>query len=285
MGLRAALAVHPGSGRGAAARIAGTVAPLLREHVDRLDILATALTRSQVAGVDVLVVLGGDGAVHQAVQCCAGSGVALGVVPAGTGNDFARALGVPADSRAAVDAIVAALRDNRRRRIDLGRAGDTWFGTVLCAGFDAAVNERANRLRWPTGPRRYDLAILAELAAFRARPLTVDTEGGRVELAATLVAIGNTGYYGGGVPICPGAEPDDGMLDVTIVGRVSRWELLRMLPNLRRGRHLDHPAVTTLRARDVRLSGNDWPVYADGEPLGVIPMEITCVSGALTVLA
>ncbi|SFB54995.1 diacylglycerol kinase [Amycolatopsis marina] len=292
MGVHAALAVHPDSGRGAAARIAGTVADRLRAAVDRLDLLvATSVAESQALmarshedGLDVLVVLGGDGAAHQGVQFCAGSGTALALVPSGTGNDLARALGVDRDPLRAVDEVVAALADGRRRRIDLGRLGDTWFSTVLCAGFDAAVNERANRMRWPAGPRRYDLAILGELAAFRPRHLVVDTGARREEFEATLVAIGNTAWYGGGVPICPEARPDDGVFDVTVVGRASRRELLRMLPSLRTGRHVRYPGVHTMRAVSVELSGSEWPVYADGEALGQLPITARSVPGALTVV-
>ncbi|GAB2788432.1 diacylglycerol/lipid kinase family protein [Amycolatopsis magusensis] len=285
MGGHAALAVHPASGHGAAARIAGRVAERLRTAVDRLDLLVAntvaesraLMHSSAAAGLDLLVVLGGDGAAHQGVQFCAERDVRLGLVPAGTGNDFARALGVPEDPLAATDAVLSGVE----QRIDLGRVGDTWFGTVLCAGFDALVSERANRLRWPSGPRRYDLAIVSELAAFRPRPLRVRTEDTTLELEATMVAVGNTGYYGGGIPICPGARPDDGLFDVTVVGRASRTELVRMLPRLRAGRHLDHPAVQTLRAREVVLEGADWPAYADGEPQGRLPMAVRCVPGAL----
>jgi diacylglycerol kinase (ATP) len=293
VGIHAALAVHPASGHGAAARIADTVAERLRTAVDRLDVLVAnsveesrALMRnSHDAGLDVLIVLGGDGAAHQGVQFCANHGVALGLVPAGTGNDFARALGVPGEPLPAVDALVAALRSGARRRIDLGRVGDTWFATVLCAGFDASVNERANRMRWPSGPRRYDLAILAELAAFRSRPVVIDTGTERLELDATLVAIGNTRFYGGGVPICPTADPEDGVFDVTVIGHATRRGLIRMLPGLRTGNHVTHPAVRTFRAAAVTLTGNTWPAYADGEPQGTVPVTVSCVPGALTVLA
>lgn len=292
MGLHAALAVHPASGHGAAARIADAVADRLRTAVDRLDVLiahsveeSRALARgAHDAGLDVLIVLGGDGAAHQGVQFCADHDVALGLVPAGTGNDFARALGVPADPMDAVDSLVSALQAGKRRRIDLGRVGDTWFATVLCAGFDASVNERANRMRWPSGPRRYDLAILAELAAFRSSPVVLDVDGDVIELAATLVAVGNTPFYGGGVPICPAADPSDGLFDVTIIGHATRRGLLRMLPGLRTGKHVTHPSVRTLRARSVSLDGNTWPAYADGEPQGRVPVTMTCVPDALTVI-
>ncbi|MFD2468764.1 diacylglycerol/lipid kinase family protein [Amycolatopsis silviterrae] len=293
MGLNAALAVHPASGRGAAARIAEAVAARLRPAVDRLDILTAgsveesrALMRSAHAeGLDALIVLGGDGAAHQGVQFCADHGVALGLVPSGTGNDFARALGVPADPRAATDVLAKALQAGRRRSVDLGRLGETWFATVLCAGFDAAVNARANAMRWPAGPRRYDLAILAELAAFRPRPIVLHTDDGVLELEATLVAAGNTPYYGGGVPICPAADPEDGLFDVTVIGTPGRARLLRMLPHLRTGEHVGRPTVHTFRTRTLRIEAPGWPVYADGEDQGGAPAEATCVPSALTVVS
>ncbi|RZS43775.1 diacylglycerol kinase [Herbihabitans rhizosphaerae] len=293
MGVRAALAVHPASGRGAAARVSGTVAERLREVVDHLS-LAVADTvdesrelmrRAADAGLDVLVVIGGDGSMHQGVQFCAEHGVALGIVPAGTGNDLARALGVPGEPHAALDHLAASLADGARRTIDLGKVGDTWFATVLCAGFDSAVNERANALRWPSGPRRYDVAVVAELARLRPAPLIVDTDAGRLETEATLVAVGNTAYYGGGIPVCPDADPSDGLFDVTLVGAAHRRDLLRLLPTLRSGRHIDHPAVTTLRASRVTLEpANGWTAYADGDPLRPLPLTTTCVSGALAVV-
>lgn len=292
MGLHVALAVHPASGHGAAARIADTVAAKLREGVERLDVLvANTVAESQALmkqsgaeGLDALVVLGGDGAAHQGVQFCAGTEIALGLVPSGTGNDLARALGVPSEPMAAVGALVAALRAGSRREIDLGQVGETWFATVLCSGFDASVNARANRMSWPPGPRRYDFAIVAELAAFRARPVLIRTDAETLELDATLVAIGNTAWYGGGVPICPAATPDDGLFDITVVGKVTRRELLRILPSLRTGRHVEHAAVRTLKAREVHLDGNDWPAYADGEPMGALPVTARCVPQALHVL-
>ncbi|GDY28576.1 diacylglycerol/lipid kinase family protein [Gandjariella thermophila] len=291
---RAALLVCPASGLGRAARMAGTAAEALRGAVGKLDPLVadSAKGTAELAaaavrdGVDVLVVLGGDGGVHHALQACAGSDTALAVVPAGTGNDFAAALGLPADPMAALSSVVGALRDGRRRRVDLGRISRaTWFGTVLCAGFDSAVNERANAMSWPRGPRRYDIAIVRELARLRPQPLVLGTDEGKAELEATLVAVGNTTSYGGGIPICPDAETADGYLDVTVVREMSRRELVRMLPTLRTGRHVEHPAVTTLRARRVLLGGdNDWIAYADGERQTVLPITVECVPAALTVV-
>jgi diacylglycerol kinase (ATP) len=291
----AALLVSPAAGTGAAARVAGRVAATLRTSVDHLDTLvagsaagSTALAKRAVdAGVDVLVVLGGDGLAHLAVQACAGSATALAVVPAGTGNDLARALCVPSEPLPAAAAVADAIRTGRLVSMDLGRvAGGSWFATVLCAGFDSAVNERANKLRWPSGPRRYDVAILAELARVRPHPLVVETDTTVLRLDATMVSVGNLPFYGGGIPICPDAVPDDGLLDITVVGATTRRDLLTMLPTLRSGRHVDHPAVTTLRARSVHLAGrNHWVAYADGERQARLPLTVRCVRSALSVVS
>ncbi|WP_121391974.1 diacylglycerol/lipid kinase family protein [Actinokineospora cianjurensis] len=292
--VRAALAVHPGSGHGAAARAVDAVVARIRPVVDDLAVVCAdtvaqsraLMERAKDSGLDVVVVLGGDGSAHQGVQFCADNDVALAVVPAGTGNDFARALGLPGEPVPAAEVVAQALAEGRRRRIDLGRLdGGPWFASVLCAGFDSAVNERVNRMRWPPGRRRYDLAIVAELAALRHRPLVVDTGDERLELVATMVAVGNTPYYGGGIPVCPAAAPADGLLEITVVGEASRIDLLRILPTLRTGDHVRHPFVHTLRARRVELGPpNDWIAYADGERLGPLPITIDCVPGALTVV-
>jgi diacylglycerol kinase (ATP) len=290
--IHAALAVNPACGRRTAAGIAGIVAARLRDGVDRLELVAgrtaaefQALISCHVAELDVLVVLGGDGTVHQAVQSCAGTGTALGLLPAGSGNDFARALGVPLDPLAALDFLLTSLHEGRRRRIDLGWTGQEWFASVLCAGFDASAGQRAGRWSWPNGPLRYDLAALAEIISWRPRRLSVRTETGSFELDAMLVAVGNTAYYGGGIPICPAACPEDGLFDVTVLGKVSRGDLVRILPRLRTGRTFRHPAVHSFQAREIHLSAQAFPCLADGEVLDPLPISAQCVPGALTVLA
>jgi len=287
------MVVHPASGLGRAGRIADTVADRLRGAVDDLTTVRVnsveesrrLMGKARDAGLDLVVVVGGDGSAHQGVQFCADHDIALAVIPAGTGNDLARTLGAPKDPLAATDALVADIKADRRTTIDLGRVEDgPWFAGVLCAGFDSAVNERANRMRWPSGPRRYDLAILAELARLRPGPLSVVQDGERAELEATQIAIGNIPHYGGGIPICPTADPTDGLLDITLVGRASRFDLVRMLPGLRTGRHVDNPIVSTSRAREVRLGeANGWVAYADGERIGPLPVRVSCVPGALKV--
>jgi diacylglycerol kinase (ATP) len=249
-----------------------------------------ACHRAVDAGIAALVTVGGDGTVHRALQAVAGRPVAFGVVPAGTGNDFAAAMGVPDDPFRAAEQIAGALRDARDRRVDLARAtgadgSERWFGAVLAAGFDAIVNERANRMRWPRGPRRYDLAILAELAGLRPRAYALQLDGVDHRFQGTLVAVANCRSYGGGMRIAPDADPTDGLLDVVIAAPLGRATLVRLKPRLRRGTHVTDPRVTTFRARRVRLQAEGIIGYADGERIGPLPLDVTCVPGAIRLLS
>lgn len=291
--MRGVLLVNAAAGDGRAVRVAPYVARHLSSAIaDLRTVFArdAAATRQCAAdavadGAEVLVVLGGDGTAHLAMQSCAGTSTALAVIPTGTGNDLARALGIPAEPVTAAWMVARAIARDEPRSIDLGRVvGGRWFSTVLCAGFDSAVNARANRMRWPRGKRRYDLAVLCELATLRAMPLRVETEDGEADVSATLVAVANTPWYGGGLPVCPEAHPRDGYLDVAVLGEVSRRELLRVFSCLRAGDHVGHPAVRTFRARSVRLGGrNGWVAHADGESQARLPLSVRCEPAALRV--
>jgi diacylglycerol kinase (ATP) len=228
--------------------------------------------------------------VHTALQAVAGTGVPLGIVAAGTGNDFAAALGVPPQPLAAAEAIAATFAAGRTRAVDLAhmRSADgqeRWYGAVLAAGFDAIVNERANAMRFPRGPRRYDLAIVGELARLRPRRYTLRLDGVAHTVDAVLVAVGNTASYGGGMRICPAADPTDGLLDVVVAGAVGRLTLMRIKPQVYRGTHVEHPMVTSFRARTVELESEGIIGYADGERAFPLPVTVTCVRDALTLLA
>ena len=236
------------------------------------------------AGAAAVVAVGGDGTVHAAVQAVAGTSAALAVVPAGTGNDLVRALGIPTDAVAAARAAAEDLAAGTHRTIDAGRTGDRWWATVLCCGFDSAVSDRANRLRWPKGRRRYDVAVLAELARLRPVELTMVLDGETQTLPVTMVAVGNTPWYGGGMKVCPGANPTDGLFDVTVVGATSRLQLMRTKPKLTAGTHIEHAMVSVHRAARVELSSPGVTTYADGEPVAPLPAVAECVPGALTVV-
>jgi diacylglycerol kinase (ATP) len=171
------------------------------------------------------------------------------------------------------------------RAVDLGRADGRWFAGVLGSGFDSMVNERANRMSWPTGRSRYNLAILAELRVFRPVPFVLELDGERWETEAMLVAVGNGSSYGGGMRVCPDARLDDGLLDVTVLGPISKPEFLRVFPSVYKGTHVHHRAVTVRRARTVVLSSPGVTAYADGERVAALPVRCDAVPAALQVFS
>ncbi|MEU3932276.1 diacylglycerol kinase [Streptomyces sp. NPDC029044] len=288
------LFVNPTAGRGRGAHAAQPAASALRAAGFSVRTVlgedaADALVRARTAvegGTGALIAVGGDGMAGLALRAVTGTRTPLGLVAVGTGNDFARALGLPVRNPAAAGRMIAdALKCGRIRDIDLGRVGDRWFGTVLAAGFDSRVNDRGNRMRWPTGRLKYDLAMVAELAGFRPVPYRIRLDDGEVrEVEATLVAVGNGPSYGGGMRICPGADLTDGLFDITVVGDCSRATLLRVFPRVYRGTHVGHPKVTVLRAARVEITAEDVTGYADGEPLGPLPLSARCVRGGVRVV-
>jgi diacylglycerol kinase (ATP) len=283
-----ALLANPAAGRGRSHVMLDPVIERLGSAGAQVEVLqardaqdALDLARKAVAdGVDTLAALGGDGMIHLAVQALANSQTALGVVPMGTGNDFARSLGLPEDPLAAAGRVAGDVR----RTIDVARSGDRYFATVMAAGFDAAVNERANNMRWPHGDLRYTIAAIAVLGRWRAVPYTFEIDGEERQVEAMLVCVANTDSYGGGLRIPWGALPDDGLLDVIVIRPTSKLEFLRVLPTVRSGKHVNHPAFERIRARRVTIAAPRITAYADGEPFGSLPLTVECVPGGLTVL-
>jgi diacylglycerol kinase (ATP) len=284
-----ALLTNPTAGKGRAGRVAGLVAPRLRdagfdvrELTGRDADEAQDLARSCVAdGVETLVVVGGDGMVHLAVQALAGSPTRLGVVPAGTGNDVARNLDLPRkDPLAAADVVIR----GRERTIDLARIGARYFVTVLAAGFDAKVNERANQMTWPRGQMRYNLATLAELRTFTPIPYVLELDGEEHRFDAMMVAVGNGPSFGGGLRITEGALLDDGLLDVVVIRPMSKAALVRTYPKLFKGTHVQHPEYRHYPARSVTVAAPGVVAYADGERIGALPLTVEVVPQALRVL-
>ena len=288
---------NPTAGRGRHGDLLSAVVQRLSASGREVRVLEAAsreaaLEASQAAMVDgtgALVAVGGDGTVHLALQAVAGTGIPFGVVPAGTGNDFAAEVGVPVAPLAAAEGIAEAVKQGRTRAVDLARLTGPdgqvrWFGAVLGAGFDAIVNERANRMRFPRGPRRYDIAIFAELMRLRPRRYLITLDGERHDVDAVLIAIGNTACYGGGMRICPAADATDGLLDVVVGGPVGRLTFVRIKPLVYAGTHVNHPSISTFRARVVELHGEPITTYADGERAFPLPVSVASAPGALTLL-
>lgn len=248
-----------------------------------------------VDGLDALVVVGGDGMVHLGVNVVAGTDLPLAVVAAGSGNDVARTLELPRhDVDAAVRGIEQGL-EHGGRAIDAVRSGPPghsaheWFVGVLSAGFDAAVNARANRLTRPRGSARYVRALLGELGTFEPYGYRVTLDDETWESTGTLVAAANIPSFGGGMHIAPDARPDDGLLDVVLVSGLTRVGLLALFPRVYPGTHVRHPACQVLRSRTVLVEPSDLgphppDAFADGEHLGPLPLRLEVVPGAVHVL-
>ncbi len=294
-----AFLVNPASGGGAAAGAVVPVARLLRDAGARVEVtyspgpqaMAGLVTEAVAAG-DVVVSVGGDGMLSSLAGAVSAAGGTLGVVPAGRGNDFARMLGLPDD----VAGQARVLLEGSEREVDLVsyRAGDTHrvvAGSVYC-GVDARASEIVDRAhRLPRG-LQYPYAALRAIATYRPHRfrLTVDDVASDHEAATVVVA--NSAYYGKGMRVAPAAAVDDGLLDVVVVGAASRLALMRALPTIYDGSHVDRPEVTVVRGRRVELTADPAaPVGGDGEPIGRLPgpgeapAVVEVLPAALTLIA
>ncbi|HEX5760922.1 MAG TPA: diacylglycerol kinase family protein [Thermoanaerobaculia bacterium] len=294
--MRLRLLVNPAAGRGAGARHLPRLAGLAAEHgiaPPRVSAGADDLTREARCavgeGIERLLVAGGDGTAHHAVQGLAGSGCALGLVPLGSGNDLAGTLGLPrslpeAFRRAATGPL---------RRIDLLRAGGRVAVGYVGLGLDAEVARRAAappgaRPGLVRGPLIYPWAVLSTLFSFAPPRLRVAWEGGAFEGAAMFAVCANLPRFGGGMRIAPDARIDDGLLDLVIVRAVPRRTLLAVFPKVYRGRHVGHPAVTIARTPWAEIAADRAvEIYGGGEPMHrlapVEPVRVEVVPGGLAV--
>jgi len=300
------LIVNPKAGQGRARKALPSVLSALRSGLTDIELQVQqtssptdAKARIQsaaerlLANIDetnppALLVMGGDGMVSLGLNAVAGTPARLGIIPVGTGNDFARGMGLPLTPDAAVSAIVAGLE----RQVDLtyiegklvGGATKRWVGSVVSTGYDARVNRRTNRRVVHIGSLGYGVDALVELAKFTPLNYRMTIDGVRRDEVAMLVAVGNAGFFGGGMHVCPDADPTDGLLDVTIVHPVPRTTLLRLLPKMYSGKFAQDPSVERLRARQVSIDGDRMFGMGDGEELGAVPLDCTCVSNILWLL-
>ncbi len=266
-----------------AADLASVAEALRARGAEVVELAAASAAHAEAVAIEAVaggarrvVVVGGDGLVHLAIQAVAGTPTVLGLVPSGSGNDFARGVGLPTERDAAIDAAVA-----DPTPIDLMRIGGRWAASVATAGFSVAVNARANAMRRPTGGSRYTIATILELPRLDVQPYQLRIDDRAVEVDATLITVANTSDFGGGMRITPAADPTDGLLDVTIVAAVGRVELLRWFRKVFDGTHLENPKVSTHRGGQVAIDAPAVEVWADGEPVARAPLTIEAVPAAL----
>ena len=294
MSRRIGVLVNPTSGRGRVSRQRQAVLTALSSRGDEVVTIEGSdaadarrqLDQHLAEGLDTVVAVGGDGTVHLALQAVVGTEVELGIVPLGTGNDAASAVGVPTDS---LERAVGVILDGGTRAFDVGqvRTADgqaVHFLCVLSTGFDSLCNERANRMTRPSGDARYLVAMLAELRGLRPIPYRVEVDGTLIEQDALVVSLGNGSSFGGGMKVCPSADMHDGLLSMIWVRGISRLTLIRLFPQIYSGRHVRHPAVTERQVGEVRLDAPGQVAYADGERVGPLPVEVRTVSDGVRML-
>jgi diacylglycerol kinase family enzyme len=292
--------VNPAAGRGRTRRSLGALTDAcdargIPVHVAGNQADGEQAARAAYAAGRGVVACGGDGTVSELAAIAAECGGPLAIVPTGSGNDFARHFGI--DGKRPLDAL-ALLDHGREIACDLGRVraadgASTRFTTVAHTGFDAEANRWANTVQWASGTTLYVLAVVRTVATYQPRPLritTTDASGAPTvwEGPAWLVAAGNTRYYAGGMMITPAARADDGLLDVSVIGPVSRVEFLRRFPRVFKGTHVEVAGVETFRGRTVDVepvgSGLDLDVYASGERVGPLGAHVEPDPGALLLI-
>ncbi|HNQ23874.1 MAG TPA: diacylglycerol kinase family lipid kinase [Phycisphaerae bacterium] len=294
------LVVNPAAQRGRGARLGARVAARLREMGARATVRPTAarddarrITREAVANrserLDCLAACGGDGTVQEVAGALADarlSGMsdvpALGVVPAGRCNDFARALGIDRD----VESVATTLAHGCRVPVDLGRANDHYFCTVATLGIDAEVSRFVDEMRMPlSGTAAYLYGTLRVLLRYRARQVRLEGDFGTIDEPLFMATTANTACYGGAIHVAPGASPTDGVLDVCVVGPLSKRRALRLLPTLLRGQHTGEPEVRLMRTRQLHVTTPEpSELWADGEPLAHTPVHLEAIPGAIDML-
>lgn len=294
MARRIFVIVNPVAGRGRGRRAWTVVGPALRDAGIRYEEtfeeepgqaipIAEDATR---AGYDVIVAVGGDGTVHEVVNGIMRAGVkeqpAVAIIPGGTGNDFARAVGIPKDPLAAGRLLLS----GARRRVDIGRVNERYFVGISGVGFDAEVAAKVNRWpKWVGGTTVYVAAILSMLVTYSLAPTRIVLDGREERLRLFLLAAANTPWYGGGMYMAPHARADDGYLEVITARDLGKLETLGLLPKVFSGAHLGHRKVAHQAVREVRVESDvRLSIHADGETVGQVPAVFRAVPGAIEVI-
>ena len=281
-----AIVINPTSGQGKGAQIGKLVVGYFAKH-DLAYQIITGISAENVSkdlknfialvpDCEGVVCVGGDGLAHLVLQAVVPNKVPFAVIPAGTGNDFVRALNWPLDD---LENQLNFITTEPPNNIDLGLVDGEWFGAVLSSGFDSVVNEKANSLKWPKGPAKYNLAIALELPRFKPSHFEIELDDRKINTEAMLIAVGNGSSYGGGMQVCPNASLTDGFFDVMVLSPISKLEFIKVFPKVYSGEHIEHPEVNIYRTKKIQINAAAV-AYADGERIGALPISSECVAGA-----
>lgn len=230
---------------------------------------------------EIPVVMSGDGLLGQIGGALAGTGVAMGILPGGRGNDLARVLGIPRELPGALDVLAG----GHEREIDVGVVNGKRFLGILSCGFDSDANRIANETKWVKGNLVYLFAALKALVQWKPATFTIDIDGSRKQKTGYTVAAANSKAYGGGMYAAPDAELDDGLLDVGACGNVSKLTFLRGIGKIFKGEHREILQVEEWRGAEARIDADrPFECYADGDPIAVLPVTVSLLPRALRVI-
>jgi len=251
--------------------------------------------QAALAGVSTLLIVGGDGTLNEVVNGLIQNDrplgeTTIGILPVGTGSDFARALGLPRDVLAAA---IHLLRRAQPEALDIGRVdcvrggqpATRYFANIAGLGFDGELADRVNRAGKSGGTLVYQTMLLRGLATYQNKHARLSIDGALREGLMNSVVVANARYFGGGMFVAPNAQWADGLFDVIVLGDFGKLEVVANLPRLYRGTHLTHPKVTELRGREVRVEARERMfLQAEGELVGEAPATFTILPKALKVL-
>ena len=281
-----ALVINPVSGQGRGTTVGTYVAGYLNQHaidftivtgnssIALSDHLRTFISKNP--DCEGVIAVGGDGLMHIALQLVVPFQIPFTIIPAGTGNDFVRTLGWDLE---AIDKQLNQVITTAPSPIDLGLVDGEWFGAILSTGFDSVVNEKANTMSWPKGPMKYNAAIAIELPRFKPRHYEITLDDRTISTEAMLIAVANGRSYGAGMLVCPNANISDGLFDVMVLHPISKFEFMKVFPQVFAGTHISHPAVEIVRSKNVRIESKAV-AYSDGERIGQLPIAAECIHDA-----
>lgn len=281
--------INPRAGRGKWSRVLPHVKAVFESSEIRAQYLVSScaehaeqLANTAARSGNTIVACGGDGHVGRLAKVASRYAVKFGIIPTGVGNDFAKEFSIKSDD---IISVCNTLSDGKLIPVDLGKTNNHRFCSVAGVGFSSEANEWANSAKWLPSKLLYTASVLRTLAKYKPASVIITVDGKKVAMSVWLVAIANSRSFGGGMLIAPMASPVDGLLDVVVVGSVSRIDFLRTFPKVFSGTHITHPQITTYRGREICLqqpqSNAPLNVYADGERVGELPMKFTVGQGIL----
>ena len=231
------------------------------------------ITEASAKGMSALLLIGGDGTVHQALPAIAETNIPFGFLPCGRGNDFARNIGLSTNLRNN-----CSLPSNLSfHQVDLPKINNIPFVAVAYVGFDSEVNKLANDGRgYFDGTLGYIICVLKALRTFKPFEIEITIDDDTWRERVMMVTVANAPFYGGGMKIAPDAKMNDGVFDICIVQEISKFELLQQFPRVFKGTHIFHPKVLMKTGKKVKLvSDEKREIFADGECVGSLPGECT----------